>query len=51
MKPVGECKVRQNILPEFYTLEDIHENAGQIKEISLCTWSTLKGSSTMGNTS
>src|SRR5882762_9377244 len=48
---IYDTLLEQNILPKFCTLEDIHENARQIEEISLHTQNTLKGSSTTGNTS
>jgi hypothetical protein len=43
--------LEHNILPKFCTLEDIRENARQIKEISLHVRNTFKGSSAMGNNS
>src|SRR5882762_9595748 len=48
---IYDTLLEHNILPKFCTLEDIHKNARQIKEISLRVWNTFKGSSTMGNNS
>ena len=48
---IYDTLLKRNILPEFCTLEDIHENTRQIEKISLRMRSTLKGSSATGNTS
>jgi hypothetical protein len=43
---IYDTLLERNILPEFCTLKDIHENAQQIKELSLRAHGTFKGSAT-----
>src|ERR1700730_7965643 len=42
---IHDTLLERNILPEFCTLEDIRENAQQIKELSMRVRSNFKGTS------